>query len=80
MASGRRRVSLVGAAALGVFVASAALVACGEEGVTPDCPPMPLYDVRDDASLADAGVAEAREAAIEAKCLTAPGNAEPGAD
>ncbi|HEX6273927.1 MAG TPA: hypothetical protein VFZ53_12855 [Polyangiaceae bacterium] len=73
--------TLLGAAALGLLVASsAALVACGEDGVTPDCPAMPLYNVRDDAALADADVAEARAAAVDAGCLTAPGDVEPGAD
>jgi hypothetical protein len=47
MVATRRRVSLLGAAVLGVLGASSlALVACGEDGVTPDCPPLTLYNVR----------------------------------
>ncbi len=73
----RRRWSLLGAALLGLLVAlSLALVACGEDGVTPDCPPVPLYDVRDDASLTDADIQEARAKAVDAGCMTDLGDAQ----
>ena len=73
----RRRWSLVGAAMLGILVAlSFVLVACGEDGVTPDCPPLPLYNVRDDAWLTDDDIQEARAAAIDAGCLTDLGDAQ----
>ena len=58
--------------AAGMFV----LVACGEDGVTPDCPPLPLYNVRDDAWLTDDDIQEARAAAIDAGCLTDLGDAQ----
>jgi hypothetical protein len=73
-----RRWSLLGAALLGVLISlSFALVSCGEDGVTPDCPPLPLYNIRDDAWQSDADIQEARAEAIEAKCLTDLGDAQP---
>ena len=46
--NGRRRGwTFFGAGLVGLVGASASvLVACGEEGVTPDCPPLTLYNVR----------------------------------
>jgi hypothetical protein len=73
-----RRVSLLGGAVLGVLSALClALVACGEEGVTPDCPPLPLYDVRDAGWVNDPEITEARAAAVDAGCLTDLGDAQP---
>ena len=87
----RRGWSLVGAGLLGLLLASAsALVACGEEGVTPDCPPLTLYNVR--TLYAEAGpdatdeeleeleelrqkVEEERAAAVDAGCMTPLGDA-----
>jgi hypothetical protein len=77
MVATRRRVSLLGAAVLGVLGASSlALVACGEDGVTPDCPPLPLYDIHDASWVDDPEIAEARAAAIDAGCLTDLGDAQ----
>jgi hypothetical protein len=77
MKRARRRWSLLGAALLGLLLAlSFVLVACGEEGVTPDCPPLPLYNVRDDAWLSDADIQEARAEAIKAGCMTELGDAQ----
>jgi hypothetical protein len=74
----RRRWSLLGAALLGLLVALCfALVACGEDGVTPDCPPLPLYDIHDESWQDDPDVQEARAAAIDAGCLTELGEAPP---
>jgi hypothetical protein len=82
----RRGWSFVGAGLVGMLFASAALlVACGEEGVTPDCPPLTLYNVR--TLYAEAGpdataeeiqeqeelrekVEEERAAAVDAGCMT----------
>jgi hypothetical protein len=76
---------------MGSLLASASLlVACGEEGVTPDCPPLTLYNVR--TLYADAGpdatdeeiqeqeelrekVEEERAAAVDAGCMTPLGDA-----
>ena len=78
MVGRRRRWSLFGAGLLGLLVALCfALVACGEEGVTPDCPPLPLYDVQDASWVNDPEIAEARAAAIDAGCLTDLGDAQP---
>lgn len=48
--------------------------ACSDEGTTPKCPDLPLYDVND-ASPADK---EARAAAANAGCVTGPGTATTG--
>jgi hypothetical protein len=84
--------SFVGAGLVGLCFASAALlVACGEEGVTPDCPPLTLYNVR--TLYAEAGpdataeeiqeqldlqekVEEERAAAVDAGCMTPLGDAQ----
>ena len=72
-----RRSTLLGASAVGLFCSVClALVACGEEGVTPDCPPMPLYDVQDAAWREDPEILEARAAAVDAGCLTDLGDAQ----
>jgi hypothetical protein len=47
------------------------VAACGDEGTTPKCPELPLYDVRD-ASAADK---QARQAAADENCVTAAGTA-----
>ena len=87
----RRAWSLVGAGLMGLLLASASvLVACGEEGVTPDCPPLTLYNTR--TLYAEAGpdataeeiqeqeelrqkVEEERAAAVDAGCMTPLGDA-----
>ena len=90
--NGRRRGwSLVGASLLGLVVASASLLAaCGEDGITPDCPPLTLYNIR--TLYADASpdataeeiqeqeelrekVEEERAAAVDAGCMTPLGDA-----
>jgi hypothetical protein len=74
----RRRWSLLGAALLGLLAAlSFVLVACGEDGITPDCPPLPLYDIHDDAWQTDADIQEARAKAIDAGCMTELGEPAP---
>ena len=71
----RRRWPFLGAAVLGTLFASIfAVVGCGEDGVTPDCPPVPLYNVHDENWLE--GVAGARDEAVDAGCLTALGDAQ----
>ena len=71
----RRSLPLLGAALLGLLFAGAAmLVACGEDGITPDCPPLSLYNVKvvygplpeagPDASADDIADAEAQRDAI----------------
>jgi len=81
MIATRRRLSLVGAASLALAAAlGGALAACGEVGVTPDCPPLPLYSVRDAGWRTDPEVLDARAAAVDAGCLTELGDAQPGAD
>lgn len=75
MVESRRRWSLFGAALLGLVVALCfALVACGEDGITPNCPQVPLYDIHDENWLE--GVAGARAEAIDAGCLTDLGDAQ----
>jgi hypothetical protein len=77
MMLGRRRWSLLGAALLGLlFALCLALVACGEDGVTPNCPPLPLYNIHDENWLDDPDVQEARAEAIDAGCLTPLGDAQ----
>jgi hypothetical protein len=77
IAGKHRRWSLVGATLLGLLVALClALVACGEEGVTPNCPPLPLYNIHDENWLSEPGVAEARADAVDAGCLTELGDAQ----
>ena len=70
----RRLQRLLWAALFGV--ACAGLVAgCGEEGVTPDCPQVPLYNVREPDVLEDPDIQQARSEAIDAGCLTEVGEA-----
>ena len=63
----------------GVVAASA----CSQDGVTPNCPALPLYTVSADAA-ADANTADspasiqARAAALDAGCITAPGSGGSG--
>ena len=62
-----------------VLVGVVAASACSQEGVTPNCPALPLYTVSADAA-ADANTADspasiqARAAALDAGCITAPGS------
>lgn len=61
-----------------IAVAGAA-AGCGEEGVTPDnCPPLPLYDVRDENARNDPEIQAAYQAAVEAGCATPLGTAMSG--
>jgi hypothetical protein len=52
------------------------LAACGSDGYTPSCPPMPLYDITVASQRTSAEVLRAQREAIEAGCLTAPGEPE----
>lgn len=45
-------------------------VACGEDGVTPNCPELPLYDVSDPEALEDPDVKAALDRAIREHCVT----------
>jgi hypothetical protein len=48
MTSARRGWSFVGATLWGsLFALGLGVVACGEDGVTPDCPPLTLYNVKE---------------------------------
>jgi len=50
-----------------------ALAGCSDEGTTPDCPPLPLYDVSDPAALTPAIKQQQAEAVLRG-CMTAVGN------
>jgi hypothetical protein len=54
-------------------------VACGEDGVTPSCPELPLYDVSDPETLNDPEIQEALEAARRKHCVTLPADEVTGA-
>jgi len=54
------------------------VIACGEEGETPDCPALELYDITDPDAFSAAGVRNAREEAIRRGCLTPAGTATSG--
>lgn len=58
--------------ALGWFALAGALfaVACGEDGVTPSCPELPLYDASDPDALSDPDVRDAVNRAIREHCVT----------
>ncbi len=56
---------------LSLCVALAA-VACGEDGVTPSCPELPLYDVSDPDALDDPEVQKALDRAVREHCVTPP--------
>jgi hypothetical protein len=53
--------------------------ACGTDGYTPACPELVLYDIGNPAERAKPDVVAARNAAIEAGCVTAPASAPPPA-
>jgi hypothetical protein len=62
--------------ALAFAIAAPCLIAsCGEEGETPNCPPLELYDITDPEQSQRPDVVAAREAAAEAGCVTPPGTA-----
>jgi hypothetical protein len=74
----RSRWSVLGATLVGLLGALClALVACGEDGVTPDCPELPLYDIRDAGWADSREIRAARAEAIDAKCITPLGDAQP---
>jgi hypothetical protein len=78
--TGRR--SLVGLAvslAVGALLGLAA-PGCGENGQTPNCPPLSLYDVNAAGEANSPKVAEERAAAVDAGCMTDLGDAEPASD
>jgi hypothetical protein len=47
-----------------------AAVACGEDGVTPSCPELPLYDASDPETLNDPEIQEAINRAVREHCVT----------
>lgn len=63
------------------FAVAGALLAaaCGEDGVTPSCPELPLYDVSDPEALEDPEVEAAIDRAIREHCLTPPADEVTGA-
>lgn len=65
------RVSCLVLAATAVF-----FTACGGNGDTPSCPPLPLYDIRDESERNDPDVQDALEQAAEEGCATLPGDPE----
>lgn len=58
-------------AVFGVAVASA----CSEDGTTPNCPALLLFDIHDDASINDPAIIANRAEAADAGCVTTPGDA-----
>ena len=73
-----RHAKLLCAAALGLSV-SVLVVACGEEGETPDCPALPLYNVREEVDDAGRPTDPAKRQTISEAatkgCVTLPGSA-----
>jgi hypothetical protein len=59
-----------------LFLAFAA-AACGTDSYTPACPEIPRFDIREPGERDDPEVLRARAAAVEAGCLTPPGNPAP---
>jgi hypothetical protein len=55
------------------LISALVLAACGSDGDTPSCPPMPLYDITVASERTSAEVGRARREAIEAGCLTPRG-------
>jgi hypothetical protein len=55
------------------LISALVLAACGSDGDTPSCPPMPLYDITVASERTSAEVGRARREAIEARCLTPRG-------
>ncbi len=77
--TGRR--SLVGltvALALGALLGLAA-PGCGNDGRTPSCPPLSLYDVNAAGEANSPKVEAERAAAVDAGCMTDLGDAQPAA-
>jgi hypothetical protein len=56
-------------ALLATALSLALLAGCGEDGTTPNCPVLPLYDVRDAADVARHQDASAYQMAAE-NCIT----------
>jgi hypothetical protein len=78
--TGRR--SLIG---LAVSLSVGALIGlvspgCGEDGVTPSCPPLSLYDINAAGEANSPKVAAERAAAVDAGCMTDLGDAGPAPD
>jgi hypothetical protein len=61
--------------ALWVTAAVAAIFGCTEDGVTPACPDLTLYDVRDPDAAAAPDVIAEREEAARRGCITLAGSA-----
>ncbi|HSU37988.1 MAG TPA: hypothetical protein VLJ38_00440 [Polyangiaceae bacterium] len=77
--TGRR--SLVGltcALVLGALLGLAA-PGCGDNGQTPSCPPLSLYDINAAGEANSPKVAAERAAAVDAGCMTDLGDAQPAA-
>jgi hypothetical protein len=67
--TGRRSLLLL-SLAIGAFAALAA-PACSEDGHTPTCPPLSLYDLNAPDAATDPKVVAERERAVDAGCMTA---------
>lgn len=63
------------------FALAGALLAaaCGEDGVTPNCPELPLYDVSDPETLEDREIQTAIQRAVREHCVTPRAQADTGA-
>lgn len=48
---------------------------CSEDGTTPNCPALLLFDIHDDASISDPDIIANRAEAEKAGCVTTPGDA-----
>jgi hypothetical protein len=64
---------------LAAILGAGFLAACGEDGVTPNCPELPLYDARDPASANDPEILAALERAERQNCRTPRTERETGA-
>jgi hypothetical protein len=64
---------------LAAILGAAVTLACGEDGVTPNCPELPLYDARDPATLNDPEIQAALERAERQNCATPRAEEETGA-
>jgi hypothetical protein len=66
-------------ALLAAILGAGFLAACGEDGVTPNCPELPLYDARDPDSANDPEILAAIQRAERQNCATPRAEAETGA-
>lgn len=57
-----------------VLVAASAITACGEDGITPRCPALPLYDPQETGPREDPALRAELDEAVREGCATAIGN------